>query len=133
MCDDGFEGLHVVDREFAEHFAIDLNAFSGEAVDELVVFDAAFSACCRESYDPQSSEISLSCSSISEGVLPRFHPLLVGVFEDVLFAPPISGCPVGQLFVSFVAHQATLNSCHSSTSFVCFRTGSQSVSTVAVG
>src|SRR5688572_29144753 len=106
-----------MDGELAEHLAIDRDPVLGQAKDEPAVLDIALRASGGDPRDPEPSEVPLLRPSVAKGVLPRLHHLLVGAAENVLLATPITGGRLHNFLVTFVAHQATFNSCHLYSSF----------------
>lgn len=113
LLDDGLEGAHIGDCELGEHLSVELDALGVESVDQLAVLDVAVRASSGDSDDPEAPEIALFGSSVSEGVLPRLHDLLVSTSENVLLSPEVTLGLANDLLVALVAHEATLNSCHS--------------------
>ena len=124
LLDDNLECVHVRNRELAEHLSVDLNPTLRETVNQLGVLDIALGTRTADSGDPESSEISLLTSSVTEGVLPRLHDLFVGSTKDVFLTSPIAGCLRDYLFVALVAHKAAFYTCHSSIHLFWIRTGS---------
>ena len=104
MSYDGAECRRIMDSELAEHLSVHLDAAGSQGVDQLGVFDIVLAASRRDAGNPKSAELALLRSAISEGVLPRFHHLLVSALEDVFLTAPITGGPVDDLLMSFVAH-----------------------------
>src|SRR5579885_2080216 len=91
LGDDRAECGVVVDRELAEHFAIDLDSAAVQSMDELRILDVVLSARGGDSRDPKSTEFALLCAAIAERILSRLHHLLMRVMENVFLTAPISG------------------------------------------
>ena len=90
LFDDLLEGVHVVDRQLAEHLAVELNAFLAHAVDQVAVLDAALPASRVDAGYPDPAEHPLARAPVAEGVLARLHDLLLRVLECVLLAPEVA-------------------------------------------
>ena len=73
----------VTNSHVRKHFTVHFHLLFGEAVDELVVSHAMGTTGGIDTGDPESSEISLTLSSISERVFPCFHHRLVGCGEEL--------------------------------------------------
>lgn len=71
------ESVHIRNRQFAEHFAVDLNPIADHSVNEIAVSHIAFFAGSADSRNPESAEISLLRPPVPERVLTRLHHLLV--------------------------------------------------------
>ncbi len=104
LSDDGFECVHVVNCEFAEHLTIHLDALLRQKVNQLTVLHVGFRASSGNTRDPKLSELSLACPSVTEGILPRLHHLFVGSAVDVFLTSPIPRGPLDDFLMSLVAH-----------------------------
>jgi len=102
--DEGAERVHIGNGQFAQHLTVDLHSLGGQAMNELAVLAVALSTCAGDSDNPESAEIALLRTAVSEGILPRFHHLLVRAAEYVLFASPVTGRHFDDLFVALMAH-----------------------------
>lgn len=94
----------IVDRQLAEHLAVHLDTARRKRMDQLRVLDVMLAAGRSDAGNPESSEFALLGSAISEGILPRFHHLLVRALEYVFLTAPISGGLINDLLMSLVAH-----------------------------
>ena len=112
LLDNCLKRIHVFDCHFAQHLTVELDALLVQTMNQLRILNAAMRASSRNSYDPESSEVSFLGSSVSEGILPRFHDLLVSSLKYVFLTPEITFGLANDLLVALVAHKATFNSCH---------------------
>jgi len=104
LRDNRLECRHIGNCQFAQHFSIDLNSLRIQTEDQLRVLNIASSAGGGDTGNPEPAEISLLCSAVAEGVLPRLHYLLVSSAKDVLLTAPIAGRLIDNFLVALVAH-----------------------------
>jgi hypothetical protein len=104
LLDQGLEGVGVVNRELGEHLAVHLDSLLVQAINQLAVPNAIFSASGGNPRDPKAAKIALLLASVAEGVLPGLHDLFVGTAEDVLLPAEIARGLGDDLFVALVAH-----------------------------
>lgn len=93
-----------MNRHLAKHFAIHLNSLLGQPMHKHAVLDVVFFACRGNSCNPKASKVTLLGSTVTEGILPRLHHLLVGAAKDVLFSAPVTGSLLNNFLVALVAH-----------------------------
>src|SRR5262245_21463673 len=65
--DDGVEGGRVVDGQFTQALAVELEFGFREAGDEFAVAQAAFATGGVDADDPQLAKFALVCAAIAEG------------------------------------------------------------------
>ena len=106
------EGNGVVDRHFAEHLAVDLDAGSLQAVHERGVVHAVELAGGGDTGDPQGAEVSLLQAAADIGVGQGLHDLLVRHFEVAGFIAPVALGELKSLVSSLARHHRAFNTCH---------------------
>ena len=102
----------IVDRQLAEHLAVHLDTARRKRMDQLRVLDVMLAAGRSDAGYPESSEFALLGSAISEGILPRFHDLLVSSLEYVFLTPEITLGLANDLLVALPRARSTLYSWH---------------------
>src|SRR4051812_30411721 len=68
LFDDGVERCRVADGQFAEHFAVQLDAGGDQGGDEAVIAQAALAQGGAEAGDPQGAEVPLLLLAVLVGV-----------------------------------------------------------------
>jgi hypothetical protein len=106
-----------VNSKLGEHLSVYLDALAVKTVDEFAIANTTLLATSVDSGDPKLTEIALLLASVTKGVLPRLHDLLMSTLKYVLLSSKIAGSGFYRFLVALVAHKATFNSCHCFSSF----------------
>ena len=84
LCYDGLESLGVVDSEVSEHLAVDLDACLVETTHELAVAHTFEASSCVDTLNPESAEIALLVTTVTEGIGKTLFPSILGNGPHVL-------------------------------------------------
>lgn len=106
------ESLFICDSELGKHLSVEIDAGLLETVDELAVINAVLFAGCRDSGDPESTEVSLFHLSAGESVVTALHHLLFRHFKMSVFIAPITLRELQDLLSSFSRCESRFDSCH---------------------
>jgi hypothetical protein len=111
------ERLGIVDRDLAEHFAIEQNASALDAVDEAAVAGAAHAAGGSDACDPQAAEIAAAQTAIDERLAAGTHDRDLGLLLVTVFGSPVAACGTKQSATGLRAGGAFANARHDKNSF----------------
>ena len=107
------EASWVIDSQFRQHFAVNLDTSFGQASDESAVGQAILTSCCVDTNDPELTEFSLLGSTVSSSVVESLHNQFVCFSELGVTSASVALSQFQNFLMSCVSGNADFSDCHS--------------------